>query len=185
MNIYLCLPPCLSPSPSLEVLLCASRAYFEAYSRDNTNLGFIIPHLKCYTAAPSILKCNSYHRWGFFMELLIRCSGTEREFRGEHGVSHIVWKAPHNYNRNDYFVVAEAERCWFSRGSTHPPQFSSSPLFPFSQERFVVARCELLLLIIDSPFPLSNATLGWERTKWEGRDGRRAHDGEGGGVRLL
>ena len=41
---------------------------------------------------------------------------------------------------------------------------------PFSQERFVVARCELLLLIIDSPFPLSNATLGWERgTKWEAR----------------
>ena len=66
-------------------------------------------------------------------------------------------------------------------GSTHPPQFllfPSSPLFPFSQERFVVARCELLLLIIDSPFPLSNATLGWERTKWEWRDGGGGGRGE-------
>ena len=124
------------------------------------------------------------------MELLIRCSGTEREFRGEHGVSHIVWKAPHNYNRNDYFVVAEAERCWFSRGSTHPPQFSSSPLFPFSQERFVVARCELLLLIIDSPFPLSNATLGWERTNanemgMEGEEGGEEEEARRGAALVM
>ena len=66
-------------------------------------------------------------------------------------------------------------------GSTHPPQFllpHPLSLFPFSQERFVVARCELLLLIIDSPFPLSNATLGWERTKWEWRDGTEGEEEE-------
>ena len=44
--------------------------------------------------------------------------------------------------------------------SRHPP---TTLLSGEIRRRRAVARCELLLLIIDSPFPLSNATLGWER----------------------